>query len=77
MEDRTRKLSDEEIAAIRQALAAVLVDLGKKSPMVDGATNDPAILDLLHASFAKERRTAQDVMDLLDEAEEVVVRLSE
>jgi hypothetical protein len=73
MEGRTRKLTEREIAAIRLALAAVLVDLNRKSPMIDRTADDPDILDPLHSSYAKERRMEQDIMDLFEEAEEEVV----
>ena len=68
-------LTQDEIVAIRNALAAVLADLNKKSPMIDATTDDPDILDPLHASFAQERKMAEGLMDLLDRAEVVELQL--
>jgi len=63
-----RSLTDKEIAALKNALSEVLVQTKKLSHNVDLLTDDPSILDPLHRSKAEERKTAEDLLGLLDRA---------
>ncbi|MGP0060067.1 MAG: hypothetical protein ACLPID_12355 [Beijerinckiaceae bacterium] len=76
-DNNTRELTAEEIAAIIRALAAVVVQTKNKSSMIDSATNEPSTLDEFHKLNAAERTTAEELIDLLDQATSVTLELAE
>jgi hypothetical protein len=55
MSNYLRELTLEEIAALKNALALVLVETKKKSGNIDAATNDPSQYDALHALYMPQR----------------------
>lgn len=72
-----RRLTEEEIAALINALSAVVVQAKKRSADADSATDDPSILDPLHELIAAEQGTAQELLELLERATGVQVELTE
>jgi hypothetical protein len=72
-----RRLTEDEINALKTALSEVLVQTKKRSANVDSATDDPSILDPYHGLIAAERKLAEELLDLLDRATGVQVELTE
>jgi hypothetical protein len=75
MSNHLRELILEEIEALKNALALVLVETKKKSANIDAATNDPSRYDALHALYAAENTMAEALLELLDHATGVQVDL--
>lgn len=73
MADHT--LTPEEIGALKLALARVLVEGKKTAERVDQATDDPSLYDQAHTSIAAERRQAERLMEMLENADAVVVQM--
>lgn len=73
MADHT--LTDEDIGALKLALSRVLLEGKKASNRVDQATDDPSLYDQAHEIIAKERARAERLIEMLDSAYEVLVRM--
>ena len=68
-DSQLRELTDEEIAALKNALATVLLRTKKLSIAVDNVPSaDESVRDKLHSLNARERTIAECLIDLLDRA---------
>ena len=68
-----KPLTDNQIEALKRALATARVHHKNQAPIIDSHTDDPTILDPLHAERAKEQRGWEELQEMLDDAEGVVI----
>lgn len=71
----SRTLTNDETGLLKIALATLMQKGKETSGRVDRATDDPDLYDPLHAGIASERSTAQDLMELIETAEQIEFHL--